>query len=181
LIQSDKNEITLFGNKEITVRIHTVLEDGHLTIKPEKGVKKYKTMQIEIRFKTVENIDISGSVDLTSELIKGDALKFSSRGSGDCILNAECSSLELDLSGSGDFRLSGKTSSMVLKSFGSGNIHAFEMASETITIESKGSGNTDLKASNTIAGEAFSSGDIECIGGAKVDINKQGSGTIVVR
>ena len=138
-------------------------------------------MQIEIRFKTVENINLSGSADLTSELIKAEALKFSSKGSGDCLLNSECSSLELNLSGSGDFRLSGKTSSMVLKSFGSGNIYAFEMASETITIESKGSGNTDLKASNTITGEAFGSGDIERIGGAKVDINKQGSGTIVVR
>tara|TARA_B110000881_G_C18495907_1_gene474226 strand:+ start:412 stop:696 length:285 start_codon:yes stop_codon:yes gene_type:complete len=94
-------------------------------------------MQIEIRFKTVENIDLSGSGDLTTELIKAAALKFSSKGSGDCILNAECSSLELNLNGSGDFRLSGKTSSMVLKSFSSGNIQAFEMASETITIESK--------------------------------------------
>ena len=92
-------------------------------------------MQIEIRFKTVENINLSGSADLTSELIKAEALKFSSKGSGDCLLNSECSSLELNLSGSGDFRLSGKTSSMVLKSFGSGNIHAFEMANETITIE----------------------------------------------
>ncbi len=181
LIQSDKNEVTLFGDKEITVRILTVVEDGRLTIKPEKGFKLQETIQIEIRFKTIESIDLFGSGDLTSELIKAEVLKFSSRNSGDCILNAECSNLELNLSGSGDFRLSRKSSSMVLKSFGSGNIHAFEMASETISIESKGSGNTDLKASSTITGEAFGSGDIECIGGAKVDISKHGSVTIVVR
>lgn len=52
---------------------------------------------------------------------------------------------------------------------------------KTITIESKGSGEIDLNAAELINGEAFGSGDIECQGGAKVEIQKQGSGTITTR
>lgn len=87
----------------------------------------------------------------------------------------------MNISGSGEYRLAGKATSINLKSFGSDNIHAFEMEAETITIESKGSGEIDLNAAELINGEAFGSGDIECQGGAKVEIQKQGSGTITTR
>jgi len=181
LIPSDKNEITLVGEKESTSRILTTVKDGRLTIKPEKGFKKYKTIKIEIRCTTIEEINLFGSGDFKSELISVEKLKFSSSGSGDCSLIAECTSLVVNISGSGEYRLAGKATSINLKSFGSGNIHAFEMEAETITIESKGSGEIDLNAAELINGEAFGSGDIECQGGAKVEIQKQGSGTITTR
>lgn len=181
LLIGSVNEVTIYGDKAVTSNILTEVEGGKLTIKPVKGFKKYPRLKIIIHCKSIEDINLFGSGDFTSGLIKSESLKFSARGSGDQSLNVECANLDLNISGSGDCTLTGKTSTMSLKCFGSGTIHGFDLNAETITIESKGSGEIDLNASGNITGEAFGSGDIECKGGAQVDINQQGSGTITTR
>ncbi len=180
-IPSDKNEVTLKTDEEISKRILTPVEKGVLTIKAEKGFKNYQTISIEVRFKSIEYISVFGSGDVSTESFTAESFEFSSRGSGDAQLLITCTDLKVSNSGSGNCTLIGRAKTMNLFSFGSGNIHALDIDTENITIESKGSGNVDINASKSIKGTNVGSEDIECKGGATIEISNQVSGTVFTR
>lgn len=182
LIQSDKEEIVLMGPADVTSKIETNKTDKKVTIKPEKGLKRYNPITIKIYFKSLNEVGMYGSGDVhTTNTLNTENFKFDSRGSGDAKFDIECKTLDVSMSGSGEFTAMGKASTFSIKSFGSGNVRAFDLTTETITLESKGSGDLSIHATGSVTGENFGSGDIECMGGASIDIKNQGSGSVQTR
>ncbi len=181
LTQGETNHVELNGDAETIANVLTEVKNGVLTIKVVKGFKKYKTISVNIQCKSPQEVSIFGSGDFHTTQFSADNFKLSTRGSGDSKLYITCSNLELNSSGSGDCTIVGKANSLTLKSFGSGKVHAFDLKTTTITLETKGSGDIDINASEAITGESFGSGDIEHKGTATIAVNNQGSGSITKR
>lgn len=181
LKKGDKTEIIITGEPEVISKIETIVKNGTLSIKPEKGFKKYNSIPVEIMYTSVNSINLFGSGEFKSDVITAEEFSFTSRGSGDQKLAVQATTLTVSTSGSGDLFISGTAENAKIKSFGSGKIHGFELNATNIVLESKGSGDIDLNASGSITGESFGSGDVECKGGGEVNITSQGSGTVRTR
>ncbi|MEZ4802734.1 MAG: head GIN domain-containing protein [Gelidibacter sp.] len=184
LVAGTEGTITIVGEENLLEYIITEVKDGNLIVKTKDRVwlnsSKNKTIKITIPFKDLNTISLAGSGDLwNDDKITSNKLEVSLAGSGDVVLNIECSSTKASLAGSGDLTLKGNTNNLNANVAGSGNFHGFDLQSNTTDVSVAGSGNADVFCKENLKARVSGSGDITYKGNPKVEDTKvAGSGSI---
>lgn len=202
--QSATFKVEVEAQKNIAEVIETVVEDGTLKIKIKQGSWSlhFEKLNIYVEMPTVENLEISGSGDLTAETaLTGDkigiditgsgniniekglmakVLKVGIGGSGDIRIDSiVVTELSTRIAGSGELRLTGKADKAEYSVSGSGDIDAKKLKSKAVEASVSGSGNITCNAEESIDAHASGSGDITYSGNATaVKTKVSGSGNI---
>lgn len=197
-------KVEVEAQKNIAEVLETVVENGTLKIKFKQGTwnLSFEKLNIYVEMPTVENLDISGSGDLTAETaLTGDkigvditgsgniniekgltakALKVGIGGSGDIKIDGiEVGELSTRIAGSGELILSGKADKADYSVSGSGDVDASKLKSKAVEASVSGSGNINCNAEESLDAHASGSGDITYSGSATaVKTKVSGSGNI---
>lgn len=184
-------------------KIITEVKGNTLEVHIERGDYRDIKVKIYLTYKTLSEINKSGSGNLTcnsdltasdftlhisgsgntiiSKKIKGQQVKLEKSGSGNVKLGAlETDNADLSLSGSGSFEISdGHTKKQSLHISGSGSISAYGVKSDECVASITGSGDIHVTVSQTLDGTIAGSGSIIYQGNAQVkQMGISGSGRI---
>ena len=202
--QSATFKVEVEAQKNIAEVLETVVEDGILKIKIKQGSwnLSYEKLNIYVEMPTVENLEISGSGDLTAETaLSGDkitldivgsgninvdkgltakALKIVIGGSGDMKIDRiVVNELSTKIAGSGGLVLTGEADKADYHVSGSGDIDAKKLKSKAVEASVSGSGNISCNADESLDAHTSGSGDISYSGNATaVKTKVSGSGNI---
>lgn len=145
------------------------------------------------------NLEINGSGDMEIQILDGEKLdleivgsgnihidsrnvanhSYHINGSGDIVSNFNDGELmRMRVQGSGNIEATGIVSEQFIEIEGQGDIKAFGLCSNTCQIESKGSGNCEVKVKDSLLVSIEGSGDICYKGTPAVTTNIDGSGNI---
>ncbi len=202
--QSTTFKVEVEAQKNIAEVLETVVEDGTLKIKIKHGSwsLSFDKLNIYVEMPTVENLEISGSGDLTVETpLSGEKMSLDITGSGN--MNVEkgltaktleiriggagdikvddiaVSELSTKIVGSGELKLTGKADKADYHVSGSGDIDAKKLKSKAVEASVSGSGNIICNADESLDAHTSGSGDISYSGNATaVKTKVSGSGNI---
>lgn len=181
--QGSTSSIKIEGDGNLLDYIETEREGNLLEIKtrrrynlrPRAGIKIYVTSP------SFEKLSIAGSGKLQSlsKLSSPNTIAIDVAGSGDVVISADAPAIKTGIAGSGSISLNGTTRNFSTDIAGSGDIRAFNLMSETASIEIAGSGNAQVFASKELNVEIAGSGDVSYRGNPPVvNQNTAGSGKI---
>ena len=202
--QSATFKVEVETQKNIAEVLETVVEDGTLKIKIKQGSwnLSFEKLNIYVEMPTVENLEISGSGDLTAETaLSGDKITLDIMGSGN--MNVEkgltaktlkiiiggsgnikvnditVNELSTRIAGSGELVLTGTADKADYSVSGSGDVDAKKLKSKAVQAAVSGSGNISCNADESLDAHASGSGDITYSGNATaVKTKVSGSGNI---
>lgn len=131
---------------------------------------------------TDARFSLEGSCDFEGSLKIAGASSFNLSGSSDFTSNLTSSSkVTLEMAGSCDLELSGSAPSMDLKASGSSDCMVSKFKVQTATIESYGSSDVYINASESLDVKASGSSDVHYRGSPKIKMATAGSATIQSR
>ncbi len=185
LVEGKEGKIELRGEENLMKYIITEVKNGKLTIKVKKNVnlRMTKKFTVTVPYKSIDKVALAGSGDITNTgTIKADDFKVALAGSGDINLNIDVNTVKTSIAGSGNIDLSGKSSELNCSIAGSGDINAYELKSESTSVNVAGSGNVKTTVSKSIKARVAGSGSIYYKGKPdKIDSKSFGSGSIISR
>ncbi|HHG86209.1 MAG TPA: DUF2807 domain-containing protein [Bacteroidetes bacterium] len=123
-------------------------------------------------------LDISGSGHIALDMDANDVtIKISGSGSIEQGLRANVVSSKI--SGSGNIELSGTCNDHSYRVAGSGDLHAFELETRNSTVKIAGSGNAEVRASESLNVSISGAGNVSYKGTPTIDVNISGSGNLI--
>jgi len=182
LKKGEESAIEVEGEDNILPYVETFLRDGKLIIKYKDhvNINTRKPVTVSVTASHMEDIDITGSGDITGEgrFSSNDEIEVGVTGSGNIKLELDAPAIEAKITGSGDIYLSGNTRDIKCSTTGSGKIDATELKAENANVRSTGSGNISVFASVKLDATVNGSGDIRYKGGATISSKTNGSGSV---
>ncbi|TAF99588.1 MAG: DUF2807 domain-containing protein [Betaproteobacteria bacterium] len=179
--QSNKNAVEVFADDNIAPLITTEVQGQTLVIgfKEKTSVRTKTKLVVRVDVATLTAIGISGSGDVTADLLKLESLDVNISGSGDVRLNdLTAANLNVSISGSGDFTAAGSATKQRYAIAGSGDIRSSKLQGTDVTVSIAGSGDASVWATGTLTGSVLGSGDIRYTGNATLNKSVLGSGSI---
>jgi hypothetical protein len=153
-------KVTLTFDDNLLDNIKTRVRGKTLEIKARGSFSTNRDCTIEITVASLEEVDISGSGDIT-------------------ITNLDSKEFSFNLSGSGSLEASGKVEQLFLDVSGSGEIDTRDLIAQEVEVDISGSGNAVVYAVNSLDGDISGSGDIRYVNEPQhVSTRVTGSGTI---
>jgi ketosteroid isomerase-like protein len=186
LTNGDEGDLTLMGDENLLEHLETVVKNGTLHIRTEKGYSlksgswSSDKIVITVPVKSINEIALSGSGSITSHTtLEADFLNTSMSGSGDIALKIATEKLKISLSGSGDVNLSGSTNQLEIHVSGSGDVRAYELAANSVETVISGSADIQVTANESLVARVSGSGDVHYRGNpSKIDSKTSGSGDV---
>jgi len=170
-------------------QINALIISGSGDIKGSDTLRNIDNLDLEIAGSGSIDIDlldastldalIAGSGNITATGRDINTHDYRIQGSGDIISdfkNGE--SCRMRIVGSGNMKASGSVVDHVIEIEGSGNASGFGFCSETCTIRTQGSGDCQVKVSNTLNVKIEGSGDVCYRGQPIVNLDIDGSGKV---
>jgi hypothetical protein len=160
--------ITIGSPQKLTVTIDDNLLDnirtrvrGHtLEIESHGSFSSKKNCVIEITVASLEEIDISGSGEIT-------------------LKNLDAKEFTFDMSGSGSFEATGKVEQLFIELSGSGDIDTRDLIAQEVEVEISGSGSAVVYAAASLDGDITGSGNIRYVNEPEhVSTRVTGSGSV---
>ncbi len=153
-------KVTLTFDDNLLDNIKTRVRGKTLEIDSKGSFSTRKGCTVDITVASLEEVDISGSGEVT-------------------ITNLDSKEFSFSLSGSGTLEASGKVDALYIELSGSGDIDTRELVAQDVEVEISGSGNAVVYAVNSLDGEISGSGNIRYINQpAHLSTSVTGSGTI---
>ncbi len=205
-------QVTLSRGSQPTVRIEataetlerlvTEVEDGELRIYRKGagwGSKPAGPIRMQITYNELDALTLSGSADVSSDVIvagdfqvairgsstvalpglEAETLAVSISGSGDLtVAELAAEAVEIGVSGSGDVTLTGQVGTQAVTVRGSGDVDNLALDSREAEAKVSGSGNVRLSVSDSLVARISGSGDISYRGDPEVDGEVSGSGRL---
>lgn len=200
--QGTEQLVEVDGQQNIIDDITTEVSDGIWLI--TLPGKCYNNLDIVIRITipTLKSIESAGvdrvilnsfdSLDQLTILVSGagrffqsgvldisDRLTVQSTGAGETTANFNSSHLEVLVSGSANVNLSGTTNSQTISMPGSGNYFAFDLTSNSCTIDNSGAGNAEVSVENELVVKISGSGNVSYKGNPAITPTITGSGVLI--
>ncbi|MBX7219340.1 MAG: DUF2807 domain-containing protein [Blastocatellia bacterium] len=129
------------AEENILPLIETKVEDGTLHIDSKKSFSTRKGIKIVISVPDLNEVELSGSGNISVAEVKTDRFK-------------------VDVNGSGNVTVQGATKAADISLSGSGNINTSKLTSEQAQVDLSGSGNIKVFANQEIEGDISGSGNI---------------------
>lgn len=181
VLQGNAEGVTLETDDNIAPLVETVVEKGQLVIRLQKktGSVSTKVLRMTVNVRTIDQLEVSGSGNISADKLQATQLKCSIAGSGDMrIGDLEASALRVSIAGSGDFLASGKTDTLEGSIAGSGDINTQSLSANAVKLNIAGSGDAAVWARKTLKVSIAGSGDVSYFGDAEVNKSIAGSGSI---
>jgi hypothetical protein len=173
--------VVIETDDNIAPLLETVVERGQLVIRFVRGTGSVSTkvLNVTVNARTIEQLAISGSGDITSGKLQGAALRCSISGSGDIHLaQLQVDKLRISIAGSGDFEAAGRADEIEASVAGSGDIKAGKLAAERVKLSIAGSGDAVVRANTALNVRIAGSGDVAYYGNPQVTQAVAGSGEV---
>ena len=186
LVSGNEGDLTLKGDENLLEHLETVVKNGTLYIRPEKGYNLQSGswnsggITITVPVKSIREISMSGSGSISGQpKITADFFKLSMSGSGESELNLAAEEVKVALSGSGDIILKGEAKHLEIQISGSGDIRAYELEAQDAEAIISGSADVYVTATASLTARVSGSGDVHYRGNpAKIDSKTSGSGNV---
>lgn len=181
LAQGTADAVKVSADDNIEPLIETKVEGDTLIlrIQPNAAYSTRRSPVVQVDAKSLQQLQIRGSGDVSMEKFKGDGLTLNLSGSGDLrIGQVDVSTLTATLNGSGDVRIAGRADQQVWTLHGSGDVDARSLAGKTVSAQLHGSGDLDLGTSEKLDVEVHGSGDVSYAGRPQVKQSVHGSGDV---
>lgn len=179
LVQSDKFELTLEGQKSDLEKIITRVEGSTLVIKTTDYANLKDDVIVRVSLPQLTELNLAGSGHvMAGSVFKAEALELMVTGSGNIdFSDLQCKNLSAEVTGSGNIQAKGKATSALLEITGSGNIHLeqFEVSEAEVSIT--GSGSAMVYAKDKLETNITGSGDVRYKGQPLINANTVGSGS----
>ena len=187
LIEGKEGSLTIEAESNLMEYLETEVENGRLKISVKNGVNlqpsRNRGIKVTVPVEQIYAVDLTGSGNVTStKRLKSSNFKVDLTGSGDIDLDLETENLEGRLTGSGDVKLKGKVREFSAKVTGSGDFLASNLTAEEVDAAVLGSGDIQVRVTNSLRARVSGSGDIYYYGNPeKEDFKTTGSGSISKR
>ncbi len=182
IIQDGTESLTIVTDDNIMPYVTSEVSAGLLRVGMDFGVRTFlpSKMHVSLHVKDLSAISTSGSWNVTSSSIQGNALSIEISGTGDVVID-ELTVNELDaaVSGSGSIDLTGEAKTEIINISGSGKITTGDFRAQDVTVSISGTGNGTVWATHTLTVEVSGSGKVNYYGSPQVSFNQSGSGKVI--
>jgi hypothetical protein len=180
ITQGTPQKVTVEADENLLSLIKTEVKGDELSIYDKEPMHSSRSLKIYITVADLKKIDISGSCDLKSQgKITTEDLVLEISGSADTHLDLDVKRLGVGCSGSSKMNFSGTALKSQMSVSGASDIYAFDLATETTSVEISGVGHVDVNVSKEINAEVSGAASIRYKGSPeKVNQSVSGSGSI---
>jgi Putative auto-transporter adhesin, head GIN domain len=197
---SSFNEISLSGIGDITLKqgnqesvkievdnidlddIITEVKNNRLKIRYRDNLKfrNQVEVKIEITYKSIQRLDLSGAVSLKSEsTIQSTDFKIDASGAGNVNLKLNASKLYVHASGAGNILIEGKVDSQYVELSGAGSFKAFNLVSQKADLELSGASTANIQVQQSLSAQVSGASSVRFKGDpTSRNINKSGVGSV---
>lgn len=180
LKQGDNESVVVEADANLLPIIKTEVIGSVLTIDTKKSVHDATTMKVNITFKSLKDIDVSGSVDITTEnRINVPELNIDASGASEAKMEMAVSHLDLDCSGASKLKFWGSATDVKMQLSGASDIFAYDLLAENYNLEISGAGNAQINVSKKLRAEISGAGSVKYKGSpSEIDQDISGAGSI---
>ena len=179
LTQGDEEKLIIEADENLLPVIETKVKGGTLIITTNENIKDFKTLNIYLTFKKMNDMEISGACHLTGEnKFSFDNLELDCSGASEVDMKLSASSLEMDISGASNIDLYGSAEKISLDISGASSLEAYELETVNCDIEASGAANARISVSNELSAEVSGASKLRYKGNPKLishDVSGAGS------
>lgn len=179
LKQGDNESLVIEADENLLELITTQVSGKTLKVCTEKNIRKSKKLNLYITFTDLENIDVSGAVEVKSQnTLKFDNLKIEGSGASDVELELIVDKLEGDFSGASEIELSGSADEFYLDMSGAGELDAYDFEANNVTLDISGAGSARIYAKENLKVRASGAASVKYKGNPRVDSRISGASSV---
>ena len=161
LKQGDPQQVVVEADDNIVPIIVTKVHNGVLKISQKEGAVNAKKLNIYITVANIDNVDISGACQLTSDdFFKSNHMEIECSGAAIIDMKLSNKELDLDCSGAGKVILEGEAKTMEIEASGASKIDCDKLSSEVVSVNASGASKVSFVANKLI--------DIDASGASEV-------------
>jgi hypothetical protein len=177
LAQGNEEQLILEADAEEIGDIITEVVGNELRIYTKPGWNgNYSDMTIYLTFKSLDDIDFSGAVEVESQgVLSFDGLTMDVSGAAEIDLDFNASRFDAEFSGASELELTGKCDKGYIEVSGASEINAEAMEFTDLAIELSGASEAEVFARGELKIDASGASSVKYKGGAKVNINTSGA------
>jgi hypothetical protein len=182
LVQDSTYKVSIEAEDNLLPYIETYVEDGTLKIRTKDGYNLHNTRALKVHvsaptFTTIKSVG-SGDIIAENKINNTAAMELETTGSGNIKANLNAPEIKAEVTGSGSINLQGETRTFNGEILGSGDIRAYDLKSENVGVDIRGSGNVEVFASVKLSVDISGSGDVKYKGAGQVASSIHGSGSV---
>lgn len=190
LVQGDREAVLIEASPKAQARIRVRSRDGRLRIDASENVSWWSWLggsgggrpTITVYFKTLEALDMSGAIKVTSRAIQAPKLRVSASGATSMTVDSlKVGALRFTGSGAVKGDLAGSATDQEISISGAGVFRAPKLASETAAVTVSGAGKVVVNARKTLDASISGAGAIEYFGDPELKQRIGGAGKITRR
>ncbi|MEJ2794924.1 head GIN domain-containing protein [Iodobacter sp. LRB] len=199
IIQGNIESVTIESDDNIIPAIETVVENGTLKIRHKNIELNTKTLNIVVRTKNINRLNLSGSGTVYSNALIAKKFSINVGGSGKiqlekldapdlsvniggsgavAIQTLQNDESDVSLGGSGSFKAAGNSNKLSVSIGGSGHIDTAQLKAKEVSLSLAGSGQITVAAQNRLSASVAGSGNIQYYGDPQTHLSMMGSGTL---
>ena len=159
-------------------QISTTVSNGTLVLEL-KNARPTRPVVYQVSARQIRALSASGSGEIESPGVSGDALQTNQSGSSTFRLpRLSVQELQSTMAGSSALEANGTAARLRLKADGSGKLSGRDLQVRDADLDFSGSGNAVLRVSETLKVRISGAGSVEYLGNPRVDQQITGAGTV---
>jgi hypothetical protein len=180
LSQGPVQSLIVEADQNLMKIIKTEVVGNTLRISQREPIRDAKSLKIFITVPEMKRIEVSGAVDIeTQTKFTQNEMSLEISGATDAKLDLAVQKLEVSSSGGCDLKLSGVATVFAIDASGAVEVKAYDLLSESVSIDISGAGNAEVNASKEIKASVSGAGDVRYKGNpAKVWSDVSGAGSM---
>jgi len=180
ITQGDEESLEIRTDDNLLPVIKSEVSGGELSLGwSNVNLKPSQTIHYELKLKKLQELRLSGALQVKAEKLNSEHLSVNISGSGKVsIAKLEGKELDEEVSGSGEFELGGHVDVQKIGISGSGRYSAGDLESNRVEAQVSGSGNLTVWARQSLVANISGSGQVNYFGTPEVKSECSGSGTV---
>jgi len=179
ITQGNKEELVVEADKNLMDMIETRVSGSTLKISTEGSIRDFDELNIYLTYKSLEEIEISGAVELTTEnRMKTKDLELDVSGAAELDMSIEAELIYADFSGASDVEFAGYTKEMNVDVSGAAKLDALELETETVKIDVSGSADAKVYVKEKLYADVSGAANLRYKGDPKVNSDISGAGSL---
>ena len=180
VVQGETQSVRVFAQAEVQPRLKTSVKSNTLTIDLKADIDQKAGTHLIVTVPNLRSVEMgknAGAVQL--EGLSGKNLMIESMNSlATNLKDIRYETLEFDLEGSGDIMLSGQGEKLIVEVDGGADFDGYNYVAEKAEVESDGSGDIRVSATEQLKVEIWGSGNVYYRGQPKISLKDEGAGEL---
>ncbi len=169
LTQGDEEKLVVEADENLLDIIETKVRGGILIISTNENIKQFKTMNIYLTFKSIDDMEISGACHLSGEnKFRFNDLDLDCSGASEVDIKLSANSLNMDISGASSVDLYGSVEKISLDISGASSLDAYELETVNCYVEVSGAAGARISVSNELSAEVSGASKLRYKGNPKL-------------